>query len=110
MPNRQQRIALFFKKKILFIFGEREREEEEKGRNIDQLPLASPQLGTWPTTQTYALTGNRTSDRSVCGMTHIPVSHASQGENCSFLILGSCDLLFSCSLFSLVFYCFSLEV
>ena len=31
-------------------------------RNIDQVPLACPKLGTWPTTQAYALTGNRTSD------------------------------------------------
>ena len=29
-------------------------------RNMDRLPLTCPQLGTWPTTQACALTGNRT--------------------------------------------------
>ena len=29
---------------------------------IDQLPLACPQLGTWPATQACALTGNLTGD------------------------------------------------
>ena len=38
----------------LFIFREGGRRE----RNIDQLPLACPQLGTWPATQARALTGN----------------------------------------------------
>ena len=51
----------FFKGFIyLFIFRETERERE---RNINVwLPLARPLLGTWPTTQAYALSGNRTSD------------------------------------------------
>ena len=31
-------------------------------RNTDQLPLAHPHPGTWPATQAYALTGNRTGD------------------------------------------------
>ncbi|KAF6095131.1 hypothetical protein HJG60_012098 [Phyllostomus discolor] len=35
-------------------------------RNIYQLLLACPQLGTWPTTQACALIGNGTSDLSVC--------------------------------------------
>ena len=38
-------------------------------RNIDQLLLARPQPGTWPTIQVpqlIALTGNRTGDLSVC--------------------------------------------
>ena len=33
-------------------------------RYIDQLPLVCSQLGTWPTTQACALTGNRTGDLS----------------------------------------------
>ena len=33
-------------------------------RYNDQLPLACPQLGTWPATQACALTGNQTSDPS----------------------------------------------
>ena len=30
--------------------------------HMDQLPLTHPQLGTWPKTQAYALTGNQTFD------------------------------------------------
>ena len=45
----------------------REREEKERGRNINVwLPLAHPLLGTWLTTQACALTGNQTSDPLVC--------------------------------------------
>ena len=48
----------------LFIFRETERERE---RNINVwLPLARPLLGTWPTTQAYALTGHQTGDPLVC--------------------------------------------
>ena len=36
------------------------RETSMQGRYIDQLPLTRPQLGTWPTTQACALTGNGT--------------------------------------------------
>ena len=32
--------------------------EKKFERNIDWLPLAHPQLGTWPATQACALTGN----------------------------------------------------
>ena len=34
-------------------------------RDTDWLPLTSPQLGTWPTTQAGALTGNRASKHSI---------------------------------------------
>ena len=44
----------------------RGRETSMCKRNINLLPLARPQLGTWPTTQACALTGNRTSGLSVC--------------------------------------------
>ena len=54
---------------ILFTFREREkggsktgRETSMSGRNIDWLPLACPQMGTWPTTEANALTGDRTGD------------------------------------------------
>ena len=49
----------FFKKKILFIYIERGREEEKEGEK-HQWVVAScvPLLGTWPTTQACALTGN----------------------------------------------------
>ena len=39
--------------------------EESRERSIDQLPLAHPQLGTWPATQVCAPTGNPTGDLSV---------------------------------------------
>ena len=59
--------------KILFIHfrergreGERGRETSMCERYIDWSPLARPQLGTWPTTQACALTGNRTCDILVC--------------------------------------------
>ena len=35
-------------------------------RNINWLPFACPQPGTWPTTQACALTGNRTGGLLVC--------------------------------------------
>ena len=48
-------------------------------RNIDWLPLARPQLGTWPTTQACALTENQTSDPLVHRPVLNPLSHTSQG-------------------------------
>ena len=48
-----------FKKDFIYLFLERgEGKEKERERNTDWLPLARPQLGTWPTTQACALTGN----------------------------------------------------
>ena len=48
-------------------------------RYIHGLPLACLLLGTWPTTQTCALTGNRTSNPSVHRLALNPLSHTSQG-------------------------------
>ena len=45
---------------------------------MDWLSLAHPQLGTWSTTQACALTGNQTSDLSVCGLMPNPLGHTSQ--------------------------------
>ena len=43
----------------LFCFLGGEGKEKERERNINVwLPLAHPQLGTWPTTQACAMTGN----------------------------------------------------
>ena len=59
--------------KISFIYFQ----AEEKGgrkrkRNISVwLPLAHPQLGTWPKTHTCALTGNRIGDHLVCRLCSI---------------------------------------
>ena len=56
-------------------------------RNIDQLPLARPQLGTWPANQACALTWNWTTDISVCGMTLDTLSHTRQGGKHNFFIV-----------------------
>ena len=48
-------------------------------RYINQLPLTCPHLGTWATTQACALTGNRTSDPSVCRPALNPLSYTRQG-------------------------------
>ena len=50
-------------------------------RNIDWFPLTCPALGTWPTTQACALTGNRTGDLLVHGPALNPLSHTSQGQS-----------------------------
>ena len=69
---------LTFFRKILFL--ERgEGREKERERNINVwLPLAHPLLGTWPATQAYTLTGNRTSDPLVHGPALSPLSHTSR--------------------------------
>ena len=54
-------------------------------RNIDQLPLTSLQLGTWPVTQACALSRNRTSNRLVHRMALNPLSHTSQGQASSII-------------------------
>ena len=73
-------IANNFIRLYLFIFRERRREEERE-RNINVwLSLAHPSLGTWPTTQACALTGNQTGDPLPCSPVHNPLSHTSQGS------------------------------
>ena len=53
---------------------------EGRERNINVwLPLECPLLGTWPTTQACALTGNITSDPLVHRPALNPLSHTSQG-------------------------------
>ena len=44
--------------KTLFIYFEREGRKKERERNINRLPLAHSQLGTWSATQACAVTGN----------------------------------------------------
>ena len=54
-------------------------------RYIDWLPVAQPQLGTWPATQACTLTGNQTSDLPVHRPVLIPLSHTSQDSSyCDF--------------------------
>ena len=63
--------------KILFLFLEK---GEDRERNISVwLLLMRPLLGTWPTTQVYALTGNWMDDHLVCRPALNPLSHTSQG-------------------------------
>ena len=65
----------------LFIyFKAGEGREKERERNINAwLPLLHPLLGTWPTTQARALTGNQTSNLSFRRPALNPLSHTSQG-------------------------------
>ena len=48
-------------------------------RNINWLPRAHPQWGTWPEAQARALKGNWTGDLSVCRQVLNPLSRTSQG-------------------------------
>ena len=61
-------ILPYFLKDFIYLFLERgEGRENERERNISVwLPLMWPPLGTWPTTQACALTGNWTSNPLVC--------------------------------------------
>ena len=70
----------YFFKDFIYLFLERRRNKKERVRNISVwLPLVCPQLGTWPTTQACALTGNQTCDPLVHSLVLNPLSHTSQG-------------------------------
>ena len=72
-----------FLKDFIYLFVER---EEGRERNINVgLPLARPLLGTWPTTQAFALTGNQTGDSSVCRPALNPLSYTRKGSIDIFL-------------------------
>ena len=68
-------------KRFIYLFLEMgEGREKERERNIRVwLPLMHPLLGTWPTTQACALTGNRTSDPLLYRLVLNPLSHTSHG-------------------------------
>ena len=73
---------LFLFKKDFIFRGRRVKRWRETlmcKRYIDQLPLACPQLGTWPTTQACSLTENWTGDLLVHRPALNPLSHTSQG-------------------------------
>ena len=59
-----------------YLFLER---REGRERNIDQLALTRPQLGTWSATQECVLTGTQTRDLLVRRPAFNPLSHTSQG-------------------------------
>ena len=73
-----QDFSLFLKDLFIFRGGEggrkRERETSICERYIYRLPLLFSQVGTWPTTQACARTGNRTSNLSVCRLALNPLS------------------------------------
>ena len=71
----------FYRFLKIYFFLERGEGGKKRERNIDMwLPLVCPPLGTWPTTQACALTGNWTSDPMVRRPTLNPLSHTSQGH------------------------------
>ena len=74
------RKKLVFKKYFIYLFIFRQRGKGGREGNISVwLPLMRPLLGTWPTTQACALTGNRTGDPLVCRPALNPLGHTSQG-------------------------------
>ena len=71
---------IFFKDFIYLVLERGEGREGKRERNINVwLPLAHPLLGTWPTTQACALTGNRTGDPLVPRSTLNPLIYTTQG-------------------------------
>ena len=69
-------LLLIYFLKVLFL-----ERGERRERNINVwLPLAYPQLGTWPTTQACALIGNQTRYPLVLRPVLSPLSHTSQGK------------------------------
>ena len=88
-PSGSQPLVLSFWKKILFIYFYR-REGREKGRerNINVwLPLTHPLLGTWPTSQACALTGNWTCNPLIHSPVLNPLTHTRQGLTSYTLLL-----------------------
>ena len=76
--------GLFLKKDFIYLFFLERGERWERNmceRNIDWLPLTHPQMGMCLETQVCALTGNWTSDLSVCRPEFNPLSHTSQGSD-----------------------------
>ena len=72
-------MVIFFN---IYLFLERgEGSEKKRESNINVLlPLVCFLLGTWPTTQACALTGNLTGDSLVHRLALNPLSHTSQGQ------------------------------
>ena len=71
---------LIFFKDFIDLFLERW-EGKEKGRETSTGCLShASNLGIWPATQAYALTGNPTGDPLVCRPALHPLSHTSQGS------------------------------
>ena len=72
-------IFLFLKKDFIYLFLERwEMREKERERDIDRLPLAQPQRGTWP--RNPGMCPDLESNRRPIGLQAMPntLSHTSQ--------------------------------
>ena len=82
------------------------------------LPLGYPLLGTWPTTQACALTGNQTGDPLVRKQALIPPSHTSQESLACFNVprkrakqeAGICEIFLAASWFTYFPNLYSQEV
>ena len=75
----------FFEKRLYLFLERGEGREGERERNITVwLSLMCPPLGTWPSTQACALTGNQTSDPLVHRLALNPLTHMSQGHPMDF--------------------------
>ena len=72
----------YFLKVSFYLFLDRwEGREKERERNTNMwLLLMCPPLGTWPTTQASALTGNQASNPLVHRLALNPLSYTSQGK------------------------------
>ena len=78
-------LVFFFFKDFIYLLlerGEKKEKERERHINVWWLPLARPLTGTWPATQTCALTRNQTGDPLVHRPALNPLSHTSKGSPC----------------------------
>ena len=67
--------------------GEREDEKHQCVRETSIGASWHPQLGSWPSIQAYALTGNHISNLLVCRPVLNPLSHTSQGQSTDLIII-----------------------
>ena len=75
----EHKIIFYFFKAFIYLFFRERGREGERERNINVwLALVRPQLGTWPTPQACALTGNQTGNPLVHRPTLNPLSYTSQ--------------------------------
>ena len=96
-PGRGFLFYVFIFKDFIYSFLERgEGREKERERNINVwLSLECPLLGTRPTTQAFALTGNQKSDTLVARLALNPLSHTSQGYTSFFYLSIFLEYFFS---------------
>ena len=80
-PQSELNFVIFFNKRFyLFIFIGEGREKEWE-RNISVwLPLTCSPLGTWPTTQACAPTGNQSSNPLLLRLAFNPLNHPARAD------------------------------